>query len=201
MKPAASQQSGGQGRWLGRCLGVAISIACLCGPGAARADEAATFILGISQGSSLTQTVETIEGGGYELAGGDKVSFVRWYHTDWPDTRIDMLTQLSSHFGILWGASTGEHGEKFNIDPAFKLGMIVQQQPTPATTLTLTVSGIFGGRLTESPCEADYGDIGGIQTVNCRLAASVLAPEETLKYLMNAAPNRLSLSLSFSGSF
>ena len=73
--------------------------------------------------------------------------------------------------------------------------------PSLITTLSLTVSGIFGGRLTESPCEADYGDIGGIQTVNCRLAASVLAPEETLKYLMNAAPNRLSLSLSFSGSF
>ncbi len=31
---------------------------------------------------------------------------------------------------------------------------------------------------------ADYGDIGGVQRVNCRLAATELEPKETLKYLL-----------------
>lgn len=38
--------------------------------------------------------------------------------------------------------------------------------------------------LTERACTADCGDIGGIQRVNCRLAASALLPEETLRYRM-----------------
>jgi hypothetical protein len=167
----------------------------------ASGQEPATFVLGISQGSSLTQTVQNLEGGGYELADGTKVTFVKWYHTDWVDVRVDMLTQLSDSFGILWGASTGEHGEKFSIDPGLKLGVIAQQKPLPNSTLSLSVSTILGGRLTELPCEADYGDIGGVQTVNCRLAASVLAPKDTLKYLLNMEPNRLNISLSYSASF
>ena len=65
----------------------------------------------------------------------------------------------------------------------------------------LTVRGIAWGDLNEQPCEGDYGDIGGVQTVNCRLAATFLAPEETLQYLAHAEPNRLHISLSYSASF
>lgn len=43
----------------------------------------------------------------------------------------------------------------------------------------------FGGRLKEKICIADYGDIGGVQRVNCRLEATELEPKETLKYLFN----------------
>ena len=40
----------------------------------------------------------------------------------------------------------------------------------------------------ERACTADYGDIGGVEQVNCRLAASEMTPTETLKYLTNALP-------------
>ena len=177
------------------------TLAGLCVASTAVGQEPATFVLGVTQGSSLTNTVQTIEGGGYELSDGTPVSFVRWYHTDWVDVRIDMLTQLSDNFGILWGGSTGERGQKFNIDPSIKLGVIAQQQPTQNSTISLSVTTILGGQLAEFPCVADYGDIGGKQPVNCRLAASFLAPNETLKYLLNAAPSRLNISLSYSASF
>lgn len=49
---------------------------------------------------------------------------------------------------------------------------------------------MFGGRLKEKTCSADYGEIGGVQTVNCRLAASTLQPAETLQYLMNEKPKQ-----------
>jgi hypothetical protein len=41
----------------------------------------------------------------------------------------------------------------------------------------------------EKTCVADYGDIGGIQAVNCRLAATALEPAETLQYLYNEKPS------------
>lgn len=189
---------------LGKARLLSVMVAALAGLFAAtptRAQEIATYILDINQGSGLTQIVQSLEGDSYELADGTKVSFLKWYHTDWIDLRIDMLTQLSDNFGILWGASTGEWGEKFNIEPSLKLGVIAQTQPRPNSTLSLSVSTIIGGRLTEYPCQADYGAIGGTQTVNCRLAASELAPRDTLQYLLNTEPNRLSISVSYSARF
>ena len=180
---------------------MAATFAGLCGANSVSAQQPASYLLDINQGSSLTQTVQNLENGGYELSDGTKVSFAKWYHSDWVDVRIDMLTQLSDNFGILWGASTGEQGEKFRIDPSLKLGVISQAEPTPSSTLSLSVSTIIGGRLTEYPCQADYGDIGGVQTVNCRLAASTLAPKDTLQYLLGADPNRFNISLSYAGRF
>ena len=46
----------------------------------------------------------------------------------------------------------------------------------------------MGGRFKEHSCTADYADLGGLEQVNCRLAATELAPEETLKYLVNDLP-------------
>jgi hypothetical protein len=49
---------------------------------------------------------------------------------------------------------------------------------------------------------ADYGDIGGVQSVNCRLAASELPPQETLKHLFNQAPHdRVTLNFRYSINF
>jgi hypothetical protein len=158
-------------------------------------------LIGIYQGSGLTAMAQGLENGGYELSDGTWVSFDKWYHSDWVDLRFEMLTQFSDNFGIIWGASTGQQADKIRIDPSAKLGVIFQQQPTPSTVLSLTVSSTLFGNLSESPCIADYGAIGGIQSVNCRLAASPLPPADTLKYLVNAAPSRLSVSLSFRGRF
>jgi hypothetical protein len=46
----------------------------------------------------------------------------------------------------------------------------------------------FSGKLREKSCTADYGEIGGVQEVNCRMAASILPPSETLKYKFNDKP-------------
>ncbi|WP_394890202.1 hypothetical protein ACG873_02260 [Mesorhizobium sp. AaZ16] len=160
-----------------------------------------TSLVGIYQGSELTAAANQLGQGGYELSHGTHVSFDKWYHSNWIDMRFEMLTQLSDDFGLLWGVSTGQRAEKVRIDPGVKLGFILQTRPTPSTALSLTVSSILGGDLRERPCRADYGTIGGVQTVNCRLAASRLRPADTLEYMANINPSRLKLELRFSGRF
>lgn len=114
---------------------------------------------------------------------------------------MDLLTQINENVGVLWGVSTGEWGEKYVIEPSLRLGLIAQVQPKPNAALSLTVTTNLGGRLLEQPCEADYGEIGGIQPVNCRLAASVLEPAETLSYLLDVPPNRFNITLRYAASF
>ncbi|WP_027038526.1 hypothetical protein [Mesorhizobium ciceri] len=160
-----------------------------------------TSLVGIYQGSELTAAAKRLGEGGYELSDGTPVSFDEWYHSSWTDMRFEMLTQLSDDFGLLWGASTGQRAEKVRIDPSVKLGFILQRRPTPSTTLSLTVSSILGGDLTERPCIADYGPVGGVHAVNCRLAASQLRPSDTLKYMTNLEPSRWKLDLRFRGEF
>lgn len=199
-------------RWRGRIKrsGTACLVVCLLqllsaawGLSSASAQElaVATHLIDISQGSELTAAANALAEGGYELSDGKWVSLVEWYRTDWPDTHVDMLTQIGDDFGILWGFATGEHGEKYRIDPSLRVGLVAQAHPSPNAVLSLTVRGIFWGNLKEDTCEADYADIGGVQTVNCRLAASFLPPAETLQYLADAEPNRLHISLTYSASF
>ncbi|UVK48976.1 hypothetical protein BPNPMPFG_006622 (plasmid) [Mesorhizobium sp. AR07] len=165
------------------------------------ANEQETSLVGIYQGSELTAAANHLGRGGYELSDGTQVSFDKWYHSSWVDMRFEMLTQLSDDFGILWGASTGQRAEKVRIEPGVKVGFILQKRPTASTTLSLTISSILGGNLTERPCTADYGAIGGVQMVNCRLAASQLRPSDSLKYLTNLEPSRWKFDLRFRGEF
>ncbi len=160
-----------------------------------------TYILGIRQGSPLAGITDGVRNGGYELADGTWISFDPWYRNDWRAVFIDMLTQTSDDFGIMWTLGTGERGEKYVIDPSLMLGFIAQVHPKPNSTLSLTVTTTFGGGLTELPCVADYGAIGGIQTVNCRLAATVIPPAETLQYLLKGDVSKLSVRLTFGASF
>ncbi|MGX9147738.1 hypothetical protein [Mesorhizobium sp. 128a] len=160
-----------------------------------------TSLVDIHQGSELTAAARHLAHGGYELSGGTWVSFPKLYHSSWTDMRFEMLTQLSDSFGLLWGASTGQRAEKVRIDPSVELGFVVQKRPSPSTTISLTARSILGGNLTEQPCMADYGPIGGVQEANCRLAASELQPADTLKYLANLHPNRLKLELRFMHRF
>lgn len=160
-----------------------------------------TSLVGIHQGSELTEAVRRLGQGGYELSDGTWVPFDKWFHSSWIDMRFEMLTQLSDDFGLLWGASTGQRAEKVRIDPSVELGFVVRKRPRPSTTLSLTVRSILGGNLTEHPCTADYGAIGGVQAVNCRLAASQLQPARTLKLLSNLHPSRLNLELRFMQQF
>lgn len=193
------------------CLAFAILTSWLS-PASAQDQGVAIALVDMAQDSELTETAARLADGwydefagtrvtGYELADGTWVPFAPWYHTDWPDTRVDMLTQFGDDFGLLWGFGTGERGAKFTIDPSLRVGFVAQAHPSPNTLLSLTVRAIAWGNLNEKTCEGDYGEIAGVETVNCRLAATPLPPAETLQYLAHAEPNRLHISLSYSASF
>lgn len=149
-----------------------------------------TYLLDLRQGSTLSSKVSQLRGQGYETAYGDKISFDKWYSTNWTDARIVFMTQLTKSTGLVWGLSNGERGQKYIIEPGLTIGFIHQEILSKNSTLTFYGTTVFGGRLKEKTCSADYGEIGGVQTVNCRLAASTLQPAETLQYLMNEKPKQ-----------
>ncbi|MGX5851780.1 hypothetical protein ACWGTO_32845, partial [Mesorhizobium sp. PL10] len=76
-----------------------------------------TSLVGIHQGSELTEAARRLGQGGYELRDGTWVSLDKWFHSSWIDMRFEMLTQLSDDFGLLWSASTGQRAEKLRIEP------------------------------------------------------------------------------------
>lgn len=147
-----------------------------------------THLIEIAQDSRLSLMVRGLRNGGFETSGGSWIAFENWYSTNWHDTRLSWITQVNRNFGVIWGLSTGERAEKYTIEPGFRLGFLFQSQPSKQSLLTFSGSTMLGGRLKEKTCTANYGQIGGVQTVNCRLAASELAPSETLNYLFNEKP-------------
>lgn len=161
-----------------------------------------THLIGIQYGTRLSEIASDAKRQGYETATGSLVSMERWYQTRWKDLRLTWMTELTSNFGIIWGLGTGEHGKKYAISPSLKLGFIGQKQLGKGAMLVFRASTVLGGNLREKSCVADYGDIGGVQTVNCRLAATELTPTETLKYLYNKpAPDRIEVGIQFKYQF
>lgn len=153
--------------------------------------SAATHLVDVSQDSRLSRQIRSLQNGGFETAGGQWVGFDRWYAPRWRDTKLTWMTQVNSSFGVTWGLSTGENAPKYTIAPGLQLGFVLQAQPHKNGHVALTASTVLGGRLREKPCTANYGDIGGVQMVNCRLAASVLEPAATLNYLYNDKPESI----------
>lgn len=147
-----------------------------------------THLVEISQGSELSKMGSRYRDGGFESAGGQWVSFDKWYRPKWTDTRVTWMTQVSPEFGMLWGFSTGEQAEKYSISPSLKLGVVYQTKLGWNSYFSVRATSVLGGRMKEKTCTANYGDIGGIEQVNCRLAASEMTPAETLKHLTNALP-------------
>lgn len=186
------------------CLSVSLS-AVICtayaAPVTASAQAVSVSLVDLHQGSTLSDLARFLSIGGYELQDGTWVDFDKWYHTDWIDLHADFLTQFNDDFGILWGFGTGERGEKYRIDPSLKLGIVTQAHPLPNAILSLTATTTLAGSFTEFPCVADFGAIGGVQEVNCRLAAGVLPPADTLKYLIHSDPSRLSLTVAYRANF
>jgi hypothetical protein len=171
-------------------------------PAAAKYFFTNTYLIDIGQGSQLSQVVRSSQTGGFETANGSRISFKGWYSTNWTDSRLAMMTQLTPWLGLIWGASTGELGEKYTIDPSVKVGLVVRHDFAKNSSLSFKATTILGGSLREKSCIADYGEIGGQQKVNCRLAATPLAPTDTLQYLYNMKPlNSYFLSLQYSLSF
>jgi hypothetical protein len=162
----------------------------------------ATYLIELTQSTALSARARSLGTGGYETAMGRPVSFGPWYSSHWTDTRMVWMTQVSPNLGILHGFSTGERGEKYTIAPSLRLGLVMQAATGRNAFLSLRAVTALGGELREKPCTADYGDIGGIQTVNCRLAASLLPPAQTLDYLVREKPaDRHQVNLMFTWQF
>lgn len=196
-----------------RCVGMACLLGLLSttsqaemawqsmGPMAASA-SGGTHLLGLESGGPLSSLVAQARSQSYETSSGAPVDMDRWYHTGWRDMRMTWLTQLSASSGLIWGMGTGERGPKYSIAPSLKLGYLQRWQWAHESHLSFRASVVLGGRLREKACQADYGDVGGMQQVNCRLAAGTLEPSSTLKYLWNEAPrDRLEIQLMYRHTF
>jgi hypothetical protein len=157
-----------------------------------------THVIEIRQGSELSEKVNFYTVGGFEAANGSFVSYTPWYVNHWTDTRVSFMTQITETLGIIWGVSSGEVGDKYRIYPSLKIGVAYFENLSKNSTLSFKATTILGGNLTEYPCIADYGDVGGVQMVNCRMAASQLPPSETLNYLFNDRPyNQTMVTLEY----
>ncbi len=164
---------------------LAVAVFACVSAGPLRADLVArTFLVDVSVGSAFEGDVNAAARGGYELVDGTQVEFEQWYSSSWRTMHIGFLTELGERTGLLWGLSTGERGEKYRIGPGLTLGLLHRVPVGRQASVTLRADTMLGGDLREGLCIADYGEIGGIRPVNCRLAASPLPPEETLAYRM-----------------
>lgn len=151
----------------------------------ARAIEPRTELLDLRLGGRFTSLVESLAIGGFELDQGRYISFDDWYTPRRPEVTVQFLTILSPEFALTWGFSTGARGRKFRIDPSVQLGIVYQYQVIPNGWLTLTLTGVIGGNLTEKACIGDWPALGGPQRVNCRFADEPIAPRKTLRALEN----------------
>lgn len=149
---------------------------------------ASTYLLDIKQDLPLSLKARALREGGFETAGGTPVNFTRWYSSPATDTQITWLTQMNRHLGVIWGFSTGESAEKYAIASSIRIGFTYQKEFRKNNHIAFTTQTSLGGDLQEKTCTADYGEIGGVREVNCRLAATTLTPEETLNYLETGKP-------------
>lgn len=124
-----------------------------------------------------------------ELSGGDYLDLKDWYSPKHPNLSAAFTTQISENLSLFWGGSFGEVGQKYRIGPALSLGLMWHEKLSVHTALQVGVFGIYGGAVHEQACSADYGAFGGVSQVNCRLAATVLSPEETLSFLWDSPPS------------
>lgn len=161
-----------------------------------------THILYVQQGSYLSDKMRGITTSGFELQNGDWQSFAKFYRVKWTDTSIRFLTQATPKLGIIWGLSTGEKSKRHQIDPSLTMGFHYLHSISRWANFTTNLQYKFGGHLRESACVADYGEVMGTHQVNCRLAHTMLSPQETLAYLMREKPmDQLNLQIKWSYQF
>lgn len=139
--------------------------------------------------SGNSDYVADTSNGATNLSDGSVIGFEDWYSPDAaPDLRLGFLTPVSNELGLLWGFGTGEAGDRYRIQPSLKFGFVARTEIGDASEVVFRLSTVLGGKLKERSCTADYGAIGGVRIVNCRLSASFLAPEATLDHLFDRAP-------------
>lgn len=161
-----------------------------------------TYLIDLFVGSHRSTLAKNLGKGGFELATGEFFSLEAFYTPKFPQVSVLFLHQLSPSFGIIWGVGTGESAPKYKIQPSIYLGFLVQEEVFDNAFLSLKAVYPVGGRLSEYSCSGDFGEIGGIQEVNCRLAADILAPSETLNLLAQVSSEiDASVSLGFDWRF
>jgi len=143
-----------------------------------------TSLLDVYVGSYRSSKARDLSRGGYDLSGGEAVDFRSWYVPTYRDTTILLSRRIAPDFGIVWGLSSGESGEKYTIDPALQVGFVLDYFPFENAVVSIRATYPFFGNMAEKTCIADYGELGGVQPVNCRLAADIIPPEETLDFLV-----------------
>ncbi len=159
-------------------------------PGHAQGMLQQTYLLDARTGSSRAALARDLSLGEVKLSDGGAIDLTEWYSSRLPEMNVTLLTAVTPAFGVIWGVSTGERGVKYRIDPGLWLGFVYRYELTQRGTLSVTATTLLGGDFREQTCRATYGDqsrpdpiMSGAQIVNCRLAGSVLPPDQTLRYL------------------
>ena len=187
---------------LPQCLRFCALVAAVVVYGFAAEAQENTHLVEVRAGSTLSDTARAASRLRYEYSDGQPINMVPWYRSNWTDLKFTFLTELDASTGVYWGFSTGERAGKYHIDPSLTLGFLHVRELSDNWSVSLSLKMRFGGRLRESSCMADYGEIGGVQEVNCRLSTSYLPPSETLPLLWNQAPEgRINASLRFDLKF
>lgn len=159
-------------------------------------------LVDLTHGALNSDLVRSAAIAGFELSGGEQVDLQRWYSPSLPNLSATVLTEVSPNLGVIWGGAIGERGEKYTLGPTATLGIVFRKSIAHNLSLGLEMSGIYGGKLRERACLGNFGAIGGVLQVNCRLAATLIPPKETLEYLWNEPARavgvlRLTLQWSF----
>jgi len=146
---------------------------------------AQTQLVGLSFDGMNSGIVRQAAASGFELSSGAVVDLSAWYSPRLPNLTAVFSTEIRPGLSMIWGGSLGESGAKYSLGPSGVIGFSMRRPVGRNAQIVLQAHGKFGGALTETPCVGDYGALGGVQTVNCRLAASALPPAQTLGYLWN----------------
>lgn len=145
-------------------------------------------LIEIVQNNPLSKKASGFRDGHYELSTGELQRFDDWFHPTFQDMRLSWLLPITPDWGLVWGVGNGERADKYTIAPSIKLGFVMDGPLSHRSRLSLSASTWLGGRMREKPCSAFYAEFGADKAVNCRLAASLLPPEETLNYSVFAIP-------------
>jgi hypothetical protein len=160
-----------------------------------------THLIGIQQGSALSQTVSHVRSEVVELGDGKGTLFYlkNKYKTNWQDLQLTFLTEINPNFGLIFGFGTGERGPNYKIEPSLQLGFIHLTQIDKKSNLQTRFSYRFAGKLKEKPCITSRPALNLFNTEeNCRLTTSLMPIEETLNFLWNEAPrDRLVIALRY----
>jgi hypothetical protein len=151
----------------------------------------ATYLIDINLESTLNRRAKALRDGGFETASGEQINFYSWYAPHTNEIHVTLMTQITRNFCVIWGAGSGERADKYTIDPSIKIGFVYQAEFRKNHLFSISGIGSVGGDFREHTCMADYGGIGGVREVNCRLAATEMPPEMTLNYLESGKPDSI----------